>query len=129
MSAASRGAAGESLPRQRRITRGSEIRAILRRGKRSRTAHLDVIDSPSPASHPRAGVIVARYGHGAVERNRVKRRLREIVRRRLLPGLAERGYRVDVLVRARRGAYDAPYAGLQEELMDWLARRCSGADC
>ena len=31
---------------------------------------------------PRVGIIVPLHGHGAVERNRVKRRLREIVRMR-----------------------------------------------
>src|SRR5690606_15366541 len=68
---------GQRLPRARRITRGDEIRALFRRGKRSRTAHLDVFHSASPVSYPRVGVVVPRYKRRVVERNLVKRRLRE----------------------------------------------------
>jgi RNase P protein component len=77
---------GRRLPRERRITRGSEIRDIFKRGKRSRTRHLDVLDSDSPASFARVGVVVPRYGHTAVRRNLLKRRLKEALRQELVPG-------------------------------------------
>lgn len=118
---------GQRLPRARRITRGDEIRALFRRGKRSRTAHLDVFDSASPVAHPRVGVIVPRYRQTVVRRNRVKRRLREILRRDVLPRLDEAGLALDVLVRARREAYDARFAELREELVRWTDRRLSRA--
>lgn len=120
---------GQRLPRARRITRGQEIRALFRRGKRSRTAHLDVFDSPSPVAYPRAGVVVPRYKHTAVERNRLKRRLREILRRVILPRLDAAGLALDVLVRARREAYDARFAELRSELEKWVDRRCSRGSC
>lgn len=118
---------GERLPRARRITRSQEIRALFRRGKRSRTAHLDVIDSTSPVSHARVGVVVPRYGHSIVERNKVKRRIREILRRRVLPRLTASRRAVDVLVRARREAYGASYAELETELVEWAERRWRSA--
>ncbi|MBI4409521.1 MAG: ribonuclease P protein component [Gemmatimonadetes bacterium] len=115
------------LPRARRITRSREIRALFARGKRSRTAHLDVFDSPSPASHPRVGLVVARHGHRVVQRNRLKRRLREAVRQDVVPRLLEAKLWLDVLVRARREAYGAPYRELRDELSAWVGRRCSRA--
>src|SRR5690606_7192325 len=75
------GSGNESLPRARRITRSSEIRNLLRRGKRSRTAHLDVFDSPSPLAFARVGLVVPRHRRRIVDRNLLKRRLREILRR------------------------------------------------
>ena len=63
--------------------------------------------------HPRVGVIVPRYKHSAVDRNRLKRRLREIIRTALLPTL---GAPVDVVVRALPHAYDAAFETLQSQL-------------
>lgn len=116
-----------AFPRAARITRGSDIRAIFQRGKRSRTAHLDVFDSASPGALPRGGAIVPRYGRSIVQRNRVRRRLRELLRREVLPRLRSAGLGVDVLVRARREAYGVPYSILRDELGSWVEKRCSRA--
>jgi ribonuclease P protein component len=115
---------GHRLPPSRRITRDAEIRGIFRRGKRSGTAHLDVFDSASPAAHPRVGLVVPKHRHTVVERNRLKRRIREILRLEVLPRLAGKGIPADVLVRARREAYDAPFTQLRDELVRWVERRC-----
>lgn len=98
---------------------------MFRRGKRSKTADLDVFDSPSPAPHPRVGLVVPRYRHAVVERNRVKRRLREILRQEVVPKLSDAGLVIDVLVRARPEAYGATYGELNEQLLEWVERRCS----
>jgi ribonuclease P protein component len=115
------------LPRDRRITRGAEIRDIFKRGKRSRTAHLDVLDSESPASFARVGVVVPRFGNSAVRRNLLKRRLREALRQRVVPELDRVGATRDVLVRARREAYEAGFGDLAAELDGWLERRWPGS--
>ena len=73
------------------------------------------------------GVVVPKYGHTAVRRNRVKRRLREALRREILPRLDGRGVRRDLLVRARREAYDARYADLVSELVAWAEGRWPGS--
>jgi ribonuclease P protein component len=118
---------GQKLPRARRITGDAEIRSLIRRGKRSRTAHLDVFASASPSSYARAGVIVPRYRRPVVERNLVKRRLREVLRREVLPRLGVAGLGMDVLVRARREAYGTGYAVLRDELVRWTEEQCSRA--
>lgn len=113
------------LPRARRITRGAEIRHLFRRGKRSRTAHVDVFDSSSPADFARVGLVVPRYKRTIVERNRLKRRLREILRVEVLPALDGLGLSRDVLVRARPEAYGAGFRELNGELVEWVERASS----
>lgn len=116
---------GQRFPRARRLTRGADIREVLRQGKRSGTAHLDVFDSTSPLSHLRLGLIVPRHGHTAVERNLLKRRLREIVRKDLIPRLQRGDVVLDIIVRARRNAYGVPYEDLRAELIQLADRRWS----
>lgn len=118
--------AGERLPRRARVRRTHEIRALLERGKRKRTQHLDVFLAPSPVSFSRLGLIVPKHGKRIVDRNLLKRRLREIGRRVLLPDLAERGVSVDVLVRARHGAYGVGFAALRDEVRSAVEALCSG---
>ena len=69
----------------------------------------------SPLSHARVGVVVPKYRHGSVERNLVKRRLRELTRLRLLPALAQDAA-LDLVIRAAPAAYDVDYARLEAEL-------------
>jgi ribonuclease P protein component len=59
-------------------------------------------------------VVVPRHGHSAVDRNKLKRRVREIVRVQLLPHLPS----VDLVIRARSSAYHQPFAALATELAD-----------
>ena len=113
------------LPRARRLSRGPDILATLRRGNRSGTAHLDVYHSSSPVSYLRVGWIVPKAGHNSVERNLVKRRIREILRQDIIPGLAGCSVSGDVLVRAKRNAYGVSYGQLRTELLEWAERLCS----
>lgn len=116
---------GHGLPPSSRIRRGTEIRSLLRRGKRRRTAHLDVFFAASPVSRSRWGVIVPKHRHTVVRRNLVRRRLREVGRTEVLPRLRSAGLSVDVIVRARREAYAAPFAVLRDELVEVTEALCS----
>lgn len=113
------------LPRTRRLTRGPDILAVLRRGKKSGTAHLDVYHSFSPVSRLRVGWIVPKLGHNSVQRNLVKRRIREILRQDVCPLLVQEAVAADVLVRARKNTYGAAYADLRAELVTWAENLCS----
>lgn len=115
----------ERFPREARIRLGSEIRALLERGKRKRTRNLDVFFSPSPVSHSRVGLVVPKHGHRIVDRNLLKRRLREVLRRETLHMLPENELSMDVLIRTRRSAYDIEYAALREEVVQALEELCS----
>lgn len=119
------GPPGLGFPPSLRIRRAGEIRELHRRGKRRRTAHLDVFFAASPVSHARYGVVVPKHRRRVVDRNRLRRRLREIGRTRVLPRLAELERAVDVLVRARPEAYEASWTTLVAELTGAVEDLCS----
>ncbi len=68
-----------------------------------------------------------KLGHNSVQRNLVKRRIREILRQDVLPRLADQTIHIEVLVRVKRNAYDAAYGDLRAELVEWTDRICSRA--
>jgi ribonuclease P protein component len=74
--------------------------------------------SASPQAHLRAGIVVPRHRHTAVERNTLKRRLRELVRQLVLP----LGMRVDLVIWAQRSAYDMTFDRLRQEIEELLPR-------
>lgn len=86
---------------------------MRREGKRIRTEHLELRAAASLLSFPRVGIIVPKHKHSSVDRNQLKRRLREIVRTLLLPGLPA----VDVVVRTWPTAYAASFDTLRAELV------------
>ena len=129
MPAADDGEDGRRLPRAGRLASSNEIRALFQRGKRSRTANLDVFDSSSPLTHPRVGVVVPKHRQSVVRRNRLKRQLREIVRLEVLPRLERAQVHSEILVRARREAYEAAFATLRDELVTWVERRWQLDSC
>jgi ribonuclease P protein component len=100
------------------LARGSELTACWEKGQRLRTPHLDLAWRRNHTGHPRTGIIVPRFQSTAVARNQLRRRVREILRRDVLPLLPT----VDLVVRAKRSAYAAPFAALRAELTDAAAR-------
>jgi len=70
-------------------------------------------------------MIVPKHGHDIVDRNRLKRRLREVGRTEVLPRLREAGVEMDVLVRARAEAYGVGFGRLREELLSVTEALCS----
>jgi ribonuclease P protein component len=61
------------------------------------------------------GLIVPKFQSGAVARNRLRRRLRELWRREMMESLPS----WDVVIRARREAYAAGFRELRAELLAW----------
>ena len=100
---------------------------MYRRGKRKRTGHLDVFVTDSPALRPRVVVVVPKHGHKIVERNKLKRRIRESARIELLPLCLEHAVSLDILIRAQPGAYEAEFGQLRDEIKELAEELCSHA--
>lgn len=109
----------ERHPRRARLGRGPELHACWNTGKRVRLPHLELAWLPRTLpARSRSGIIVPLYQRTAVQRNQLRRRIREILRRetlRLLPP-------VDLVVRARREAYGASFGVLRDELNQAAAK-------
>jgi len=88
--------------------------------------HLDARVLASPLGFPRIGIVVPRHQHSAVDRNTLKRRLRELVRVSLLPTLRIVAP-VDVAIRARREAYAATMESLRTDVLAIQSRVTDGA--
>jgi len=84
-------------------------------GRRRRLGHLDMIWTDNATGHPRLGLIVPKFRSSAVARNRLRRRLREVWRQEV----QARQPAWDLVIRARKEAYDASFQVLRAELLGW----------
>ncbi len=105
------------LARRHRLTQASDIARVRAEGKRIRTSLLEVRVTASPRGIPRVAVVVGKHGHGSVDRNRLKRQVRELVRTRVLAGLGP----TDSVWRTAPTAYGATFADLESQVLS-LAR-------
>jgi ribonuclease P protein component len=107
------------------VTRAADLDRVRRQGKRFRTSHLEVRQLASLLRHSRVGLIVPKHRHGSVERNLVKRRLRDAVRRALWPVLHTadaQGAPSDLVVWATPSSYTVTFDALLGEVQR-IARR------
>jgi ribonuclease P protein component len=119
---------GERLRRAQRLRSPRDFERVRRHGRRASGTLLllgylaqagsDASSDVSNAGFTRIGLSVSRRVGGAVARNRVKRRLREVVRRLLAE--VTPGY--DLVLTARPGAADAPIETLRQEVRALITR-------
>jgi ribonuclease P protein component len=124
-------APGAAPRRRARITRSGDFDAVYRRGRSATGRHLVAYvfarDDRPAGSPPRLGLSVSRKVGDAVERNRVKRVLRE----QFAPLAGGLPTGVDVVVIARPGAaqylQERGSAALGERLAELLERAAAAA--
>ena len=77
-------AAGNEFPKSKHLLKHSDFQRVYQKGRRQFTGNVTVFylkrEGPEAAAGPRIGFTVGKVLGGAVERNRIKRRLREAVR-------------------------------------------------
>ena len=108
------------LAAAQRLRRSNDFAAAVRGGRRAGRGTLVVhllLDEPAPASTARAGFVVSKAVGNAVVRNKVRRRLRHLVR----PLLAELPPSASLVVRALPSAAAASFADLGADLESALA--------
>jgi ribonuclease P protein component len=111
---------GQGFPRTARIRRRKEFLSLGRSGDKRRTENFVLVTRPCGIV-PRIGITVSRKVGGAVTRNRLKRRVREMFRRH--PDRAR--FDLDVIVIAKPGAASLTLQALQRECAPGLGRRRS----
>jgi ribonuclease P protein component len=110
--------AREPAPRRAyRLTGHGAFDAVFRTGRRVEGLYLTLVVAPAAASGGRTGYVIGRkISHRAVDRNRIRRKLREI-ERVLRPQLAA----FDVIVRVKRARNRAEQDAAAEEAQRLLA--------
>ena len=106
-----------------RLRSRAEFDAVQDGGRRVSGRYLTLIGRPNALECDRLGIIASRRVGGAVDRNRAKRRLRDLFRREAPSRAREAGRRpMDFVVIARPGLTDAPFAMLEEDFSGALRR-------
>jgi ribonuclease P protein component len=95
-----------------RLKKRYEFRQVQLNGRRIHTPHFLIVVQPNASSNTRLGITVTKKVGSAVERNRIKRVVREVFRRNR--GLFPLGH--DVVLIAKRNAADIGYESLLAEL-------------
>jgi ribonuclease P protein component len=98
-----------------RLTRAADLLMVRREGKRVRTALLEVRVLASLLRAHRLGIVVPKHRHTAVDRNKLKRRLRELTRA-LWPAWHAAPPALDVALYALPSAYAASFDELRAEV-------------
>ena len=99
-----------------RLVRRSDFEAVYRGGKRRSSAQFVVFCRASGGAPSRYGISIKKATGGAVVRNRIRRRIREILRR----NSSEIPSGWDIVIHPRRSVAVASFVPLTAELVSLL---------
>jgi|SRR3954452_15930080 len=104
----------QGFPKSRRLLRHADFERVYKQGKRHFAVHMTVfyLRRESELQGLRVGFTVSRVLGGAVQRNRMKRRLREAVRLNTVPA----DVAADVVINPKRTLLAADFADVQKEI-------------
>ena len=110
------GEGSKRFPREVRLVRRAEFDAVYRAGKRRSSSHFTVFFRANELRKSRFGFSIKKELGGAVVRNRIRRRLREMVRgqRTEIPT----GW--DIVIHPKSAVSKARYQALAAELLQML---------
>ncbi len=130
--------AGASFPRAARLLKHSDFDRVYKQGRRHFSSHMTVfylrqaegaLPETAPKKSSRVGFTVGRVLGGAVERNRIKRRLREAVRQRR--SVLEGAGPVDVVINPKKSVLTVEFSVVLEEVgraLDVIAKKLLGQE-
>jgi ribonuclease P protein component len=110
------------FPRASRLLRRADYDAVYREGRRRSSREFAVFLRPNGLELSRFGWSIKRALGSAVKRNRMRRRIREIIRlhrQEIAPGW-------DIVIHPRTTVATANFTALSEELVKLLPRAPSG---
>jgi ribonuclease P protein component len=107
---------GATFPREARLVRKAEFDAVYRAGKRRSSSHFTVFFRANEQPQSRFGFSIKKTLGGAVVRNRIRRRLREMVRCHRLEIPA--GW--DIVIHPKSTVASAKFLALTEDLLRLL---------
>jgi ribonuclease P protein component len=106
------------LPRECRVVRKAEYDAVYREGRRRSSREFTIFVRPNGLDLSRFGWSIKKALGSAVRRNRIRRRLREILRlhrQEISPGW-------DIVIHPRSSAATADFSALTQELLRLIPR-------
>jgi len=106
------------LPRECRVARRAQYDAVYREGRRRSSREFTIFIRPNGLNLSRFGWSIKKALGTAVRRNRIRRRLREILRlhqQEIFPGW-------DIVIHPRSSAATADFSALAQELLKLLPR-------
>ena len=106
------------MKRKFRLRKSTDFKRVRRLGKSYAHPFVVLIKHPNQEGRSRFGVAAGRSIGNAVERNRAKRRLREIIRSRI--STISDGW--DIVFLARYAIHDTSHADLQAALDELIKR-------
>jgi len=109
------------LPRETRLVRRAEYDAVYREGRRRSSREFTLFVRPNGLDLSRFGWSIKKALGNAVARNRIRRRLREIVRMHR----GEMGAGWDVVIHPRAAVGTAKFEALVEELVKLVPREAA----
>jgi len=114
-------ASDQTFPREARLVRRGEFDAVYRAGKRFSSSHFTVFVRRNELALNRFGFSIKKALGGAVVRNRIRRRVREIVRchRQEIP----MGW--DIVIHPKNSVARAEFAMLTQDLVRVLNKVAS----
>jgi ribonuclease P protein component len=103
---------GTTFPRTARLLKHADFERVYKQGRRHFSSHMTVFYLRQAEGDARTGFTVGRVLGGAVQRNRIKRRMREAVRQRrsILKGP------VDVVFNPKKSVLKVEFPMLLEEV-------------
>ena len=105
-----------TFPREARLVRRGEFDAVYRAGKRRSSSHFTAFVKANDLPRSRFGFSIKKALGGAVVRNRIRRRLREIVR--CHRGEIPTGW--DIVIHPKSAVAKAPFTALTTDLLRLL---------